>query len=102
VSRKEAVLLVSRAVAIIQFVTAVLNITYLPEWFVSLHHHEGVIAALGVSERDEYLRSYDQVGIAFLFGRIAILLTLTLVFWNCGPWFERVLLPKRENQEDSA
>jgi hypothetical protein len=101
-SRKEAVLLVSRALAIIQFVTAVLDATYLPEWFVSLHRHERLIATVGISETHEFGRSYDQVGIAFLFGRIAILLTLTLVFWNCGPWFERALLPKRENEDGSA
>jgi hypothetical protein len=100
-SRKEAVLLVSRALAVIQFVTALLDITHLPEWLMSLHHHERLIEALGISNTDEYWRSYDQVGVAFLFARIAGLLVLTLVFWNCGPWFERVLLPKRSSQNDS-
>jgi hypothetical protein len=101
-SRKEAVILVSRALAIIQLVTAMLDITYLPEWFVSLHHHERLIEALGISNTEEYWRSYDQVGVGFLFARIAGLLVLTLIFWNCGPWFERILLPNRASRDDST
>jgi hypothetical protein len=101
-SRKEVVLLVSRALAIIQFVTALLDTAHLPEWLVSLHHHESLIAAAGISDADVYWRSYDQVAIAFLLARIASLLVLTLVFWNCAPWFERLLLPKRETKDDLA
>ncbi len=44
------------------------------------------------------LRAYyvwlDQVDIAFFFGRIAFLLLMALVFWNCGPRIARFFLPE--------
>ena len=78
-TRKEAVLLVSRALAVIQFITALLEILYLPERFISLNHHARVISTIGASEVGNYFLTYDRVGMAFLFARIAGLLTLTLV-----------------------
>lgn len=101
-SRKEAVLLVSRALAVIQFVTALLDISYLPERFISLNHYTRVVNSIGdsgVGAYSVYYLTYDRVGMAFLFARIAALLTLTLVLWNCGPWVERLLLPKIEEQQ---
>ena len=95
-SRKEAVLLVSRALAIIQFVTALLDISYLPERFISLYHHERVVSVLATAGTDTYFQTLDRVGMVFMLMRIAGLLILTVVFWNCGSWFERVLLPKQE------
>jgi hypothetical protein len=101
-SKKEVVLLVSRALAVIQFVTALLEITYLPERLLSLHHHESLLASAGISDVEMYFRSYDQLLIGLLFARIACLLVLALVFWNCSPWFERLLLPKRETPDNPA
>jgi hypothetical protein len=98
-SRKEAVLLVSRALAIFQFVYALLEITYLPERLISLFGHA---SAAGSSGTDDYFRSYDSVGVAFLLVRIVIQLVLTVVFWNCGPWIERVLLPESGNPGHST
>jgi hypothetical protein len=41
------------------------------------------------------------VDIAFFFGRIAFLLLMALVFWNCGPRIARFLLPE-EKQSPAA
>jgi hypothetical protein len=101
-SRKEAVLLVSRALAVIQFITALLDISYLPERFISLNHHARLINTVGVSEVGNYYLNYDRVGTALLFGRIAGLLALTLVLWSCAPWVERLLLPKCEDQNQAG
>jgi hypothetical protein len=90
-SRKEIVLLVSRALAIIQFVSAVLEITYLPERLVSFIHYVGRFDDLATT--DGYWGTYYRVQIGFLFMRIIIQLVLTVIFWNCGPWIERTLLP---------
>jgi hypothetical protein len=95
-SRKEAVLLVSRALAMIQLITAFLEITTLPDRLVSLHHYTRRISNSAASEFDYYYRSLDQMGIAFMFARVTGLLLFAFFFWNCGPWIERVLLPKRE------
>lgn len=87
--------MVSRALACIQAVTALLEASYLPERLVSLHHYH-------LQLRSEYLTSYEQVQIAFYFGRIAFLLFLTFVFWNCGPRIAHFLLPERKNSPPTA
>ena len=99
-SRKDAVLLVSRAIAMIQLSYAFVEVTTLPTWFVSLHHYTSRISASMAIPSDYYFKSYDQLGIAFGFARIAILLVFAFLFWNCGPWIECVLLPKCEDKED--
>jgi hypothetical protein len=101
-SRKEAVLLVSRALAMIQLITAFVEIMTLPTWFVSLHHYTSRINASMATQSDYYFKSYDELSIAFLFARIAGLLFFAFIFWNCGPWIERVLLPKREEPGSAA
>ena len=95
-SRKEIVLLVSRAFAAIQLITALLDMSYLPERLFSMYHHAKLVSVLSHSATDNYFRTYDQIGLLSLIARIAGLLILTVVFWECGPWFERVVLPKQE------
>jgi hypothetical protein len=99
-SRKEAVLLAGRALAIIQFVAALLDISYLPERLVSLSHYEHMASVTAATESD-YFQALGRVGIIFMLMRIAGLLVLAAIFWNCGPWFERVLLPKRDRKEQA-
>jgi len=92
VSKDQVVLLVSRAIAIIQCITAMLEISYLPERLMSLHHYQArgnAPAAL-----PDYLARLYSTEVALLCFRIALLLTLTLVFWQCGPRLREFLLPK--------
>jgi di/tricarboxylate transporter len=98
-TRKEAVLLVSRAIAMIQLSYAFVEVTTLSTWFVSLHHYTSRVNASMALPSDYYFKSYDQIGIAFNFARIAILMIFAFLFWNCGPWVERVLMPKCEDSE---
>lgn len=100
-SRKEAVLLVSRALAMIQLITAFIEVTVLPSCFVSLHHYTSRISASIATQSDYYFRSYDQIEIAFIFARIAGLLLFAFLFWNCGPWIERVLLSNRATDDQA-
>ena len=95
-SRREAVLLVSRTLAVIQLISAFLEITTLPDRLVSLHHYSDRISRGVATAGDLYLKSYDQIEIAFIFCRIAGLLFFAFVFWNCAPWVERILLPKQD------
>jgi hypothetical protein len=99
-SRKEIVLLVSRALAIIQFISAVLEIAYLPEKLFSYLHYAGRLG--NVVTANGYWAAYYRVEIGFFFARIIFLLVLTVVFWNCGPWVERTLLPSRADQNPPA
>src|ERR1700721_148360 len=97
-SRKEAVLLVSRALAAIQLISAFIEVTTLPDKYVSLHHYASLIDAGVGTQGVYYFKSYDEVGIAFNFARIAGLMVFALVFWNCGPWVERFLLPTKSEE----
>lgn len=102
-SREEAVLLVSRAVACMQGMYAVVDATYLPERFMTLHHYvqrfQMFLAAKDAeaSAVDAYYVSLERVEIAFFFGRIAFLLLMAFLFWNCGPRIARLLLPQRQS-----
>jgi hypothetical protein len=87
-SRKEVIVLVSRAFAACQLATALLEISYLPERLFSMHHPASLV---GVSAADSYWRTYDRIYILSLDARILGLLTLTVVFWRCGSWVERVV-----------
>lgn len=89
-SRKECVLLLSRAIAVLQLITAMMEMTYLPERLFSLHHYKArpdVIAPL-----PDYLTTLYSTEVAFLCCRIAGLLVLTWVFWECGPKLARLFL----------
>jgi hypothetical protein len=97
-SRKEVVLLVSRALAAIQLISAFIEATTLPDRFVSLHHYSSLIDAGVGTQGAYYFKSYDEVSIAFNLARIAGLLIFALVFWNCGPWVERFLLPTKNEE----
>jgi hypothetical protein len=89
-------MLVSRAFALVQFVTALLELTYLPVRFLSLIHHAKEISATGLSATGSYWTTYDQIEVVSLVVRIGGLLMIAILFWNCGPWIERILLPKFE------
>ena len=101
-SKKEAVLLVSRTLAIIQLVTAFIDITYLPVYIMDIRHHSGNVSVLMTSPSNDFWLSYYRVDIALLVLRIAALLLLATALWSCGPWIERVLLPNRETPDISS
>jgi hypothetical protein len=85
-TREEAVRLVSRALAVIQFVTAMQEITYLPSRMYSAHHY----SSIGITS---YLQTIYSLDVGTLFLRIAGLLVLAWVFWNCGPRITSMPLP---------
>ncbi len=93
-SKDEVVLLVSRAVAAIQCITAMVEISYLPERFMSLHHYRSSSRWIA----PDYLTSIYSLEFSMLCFRIAGLLVLTWVFWQCGPWLKRLLMPDQRNE----
>jgi hypothetical protein len=102
-TRKDVVLLVSRALACIQAITAFIDASYIPSHFMTLHHYVQMardaasLKDTGAFELAAYYVSLERVEIALFFGRIAFLMLMALVFWNCGPRIARFLLPEREN-----
>jgi hypothetical protein len=101
-SRREAILLVSRALAVMQLIGVLFEVTYLPERFLSLQHHATGPSVLSVSSYDVFWAGYYRVAIGALLLRILIGLLLAVVFWNCGPWIERLLLTDREKAGPAA
>jgi hypothetical protein len=65
-------------------------------------HHSGQASVLMTSASDAFWLSHYRLETALLVLRIAALLILAIVLWNCAPWLERLLLPKPEAPEQSA
>jgi hypothetical protein len=79
-----------------QGISALYEITYLPERLFAFLHYINKAKSLGASGTDFYFSTLSMVTVAFLFVRIVIFLLLAVIFWNCAPWVERILLPERE------
>ena len=94
--RKEAVRLVSRALALVFGVFALVETTYLPERMLSYVHYTNEWRSVRAVSASLYWLALYRLEAGFLFVRIAIYLLLAVVFWHCGPWVERTLLLERE------
>ena len=92
--RIEAVVLVSRALSLLWGVSALYEATYLPERLFSYVHYHNKVTEVGLSPLDFYFTQLYRLAVAFLFVRFVCYLLLAIVFWKCGPWVERTLLPK--------
>ena len=86
-SKNEVVLLATRCIAIVQFISAIEEISYLPERFMALHHYGHRSSWLA----PDYLTSIYSLEVSMLFFRIAGLLVLTWVFWKCAPWLRQIM-----------
>jgi hypothetical protein len=100
VSKNEAVRLVSRVLAVMQFISALYEITFLPERIFSAHHYASAERLVGRT----FIETIEQIYAASVFGRIAMFLILAWFFWQCGPWISNLLLPpdKGSLQADGA
>ena len=104
-SKREAVVLVSRALAVVEAVAAFIQISYFPGYLVSfLHYLEEVGLQATSASRELYAHflTTSSVELAFLVLRIGALLALTLLFWKCGPGVSNFLLPPCEGPQDSS
>ena len=61
---------------------------------MSLHHYEG---PNGIAS---YLASLYSTEVGLLCIRIALLLLLALIFWQCGPRIRALLLPEDAKPEE--
>ena len=92
-SRREIVLLVSRAIAVFQGIAALMEtFIYLPQEMFLLTQrfmlHETYPGAhTGLSQ-------FEWIGLIFGLLRLGILVLLTVLFWKCGPMIERLLSPE--------
>jgi hypothetical protein len=96
-SRKEIVVLASRAVAFIEAMSALLYLTELPAEVTEFLHY---FALRSVSPTSAYLSRYYAEATLSIVLRIAITAFAALLFWECGPKIEKFLLPAISGQED--
>jgi hypothetical protein len=98
-SRKELVLLVSRAFALLLITWAFADATYLPERLFALSHHLNQSSVL--LAHDYWSRYYLIITVSLVL-RMLVLLLGAALFWRCGPRVEELFLPERENQVPSG
>lgn len=96
--RRETVLLVSRAIAILSAIEALIHLSNLPyqaflmvrQYFRGLH-----------GGPQNYLVPEQWMVLVLILVRVLGLLFIATLFWNCGPAIEHALLPKG-TQETTA
>jgi hypothetical protein len=79
--------------ALIQAVSALLDVTYVPAYLLSASHYAG---------DGGYLGAIHRVELASMLIRIVGLSVLPWLFWRCGPWVAGLLLPVRKGEPDPA
>jgi hypothetical protein len=97
-SRKELVLLVSRAFALLLITWALVEVTYLPDRLFALFHH---LSQRSVLAARDYGSTYDLILTGSTVVRMLALFLAAAVFWRCGPRVEALFSPQG-NQEASA
>jgi hypothetical protein len=98
-SRRELVLLVSRAFALFLIVSAFVELTYLPDRLLGLVHHLNERSAL---TPHDYWSSYYWILTGFTFVRMLLFLFAAVLFWKCGPRVEALFSSWEESQNDSG
>jgi len=98
-SRKELVLLVSRAFALLLITWALVEVTYLPDRLFALFHH---LSQRSVLATRDYWSTYDLILTGSTAVRMLALFLAAAVFWRCGPRVEALFSPQQGNQEAST
>lgn len=85
-TRRDAALLASRALALYLIAWALSDLTHLPQSVVSLRHHASVLFT------NDYWAYYDTIGFCFLLLRITALFLAAAWLYRCGPGVEAYFL----------
>lgn len=101
-SKRDAILLASRAIAILQLLTAAIEITYLPDRLYSLSRYTRLVATGAAPEAALDLWHQYRLDVALLLFRFVMLMIFAWIFWSCGPRIERLLSPSEPNQVPQA
>jgi hypothetical protein len=104
-SRREIVLLVSRAIAILQLITALMELIigvpqqiYLMLWPIL----RAQAAYPGVATHIDFVSTLRYTTLGFTLTRVAAQFIVAWLFWNCGPTIERFLLPAGSEPEEPS
>ncbi len=98
-SRREVVLLVSRALALLFISSAIIEGTYLPERLFAFSHY---VRQSSVLVGPNFLSNYYLMMAIFLVLRILAYSLAAALFWKCGPRLEGLFSPPQESQVASG
>jgi len=93
-SAKQAVTIVSRALAIYFLGWLLADLTYLPSYLHSLFHHSGAQSVLGTS----YWRNADLLSLCLLLLRMTALFFAVQWFYRAGPSIQTYFLASPEDE----
>jgi len=94
--KREAVLLVSRAIAALQIIVAFNQIIFVLRLIADLQHAH-VISVFAVPTNSGLLRQ-----IYWDLANLGLALLMAWLFWRCGPVIANFLLPASEQAQDSS
>ena len=92
-SKKDAVLIVSRAFALYFFCWAADNLTYLPGRIHSLSYRRSVLYS------ENYFHWADMISVLSLIVRVVVLLALAMCFYRSGPRLQSFFLGSRKENK---
>jgi len=98
-SRKEFVLLVSRAFALLLAAWVFVDVTYLLGHLFPLFHHMSLRSALATTY--DYWTIYYLTLVVFDLVRIVVLSLAAALFWKCGPRVEALFATRQDDQKPS-
>lgn len=98
-SKKELVLLVSRAFAMLLITWAFVELTYLPDRLLGLVHH---LNERSVLAPHDYWSNYYAILTALTVLRLLVFLIAAVLFWKCGPRVGTLFSSEQSNQSGSA
>jgi hypothetical protein len=99
-SKKELVVLVSRAFALLLITWALVEATYIPERVFALSHHMKQSSVLATSL--DYGSRYYLLLIVSNVVRMLALFFAATIFWRCGPQVEALFSQRLSDQASSG
>jgi hypothetical protein len=95
-SPKQAVTIVSRALAVYFLVWFLTDLTYIPSNLYSLFHHAGSVSAMSAP----YWRNLDLLWLAFRLLRMIVLFFAVQWFYRAGPSIQGYFLASPDEEGD--
>ncbi len=96
-SRRDALVLVSRAVAVLWSVSASVEVSYLPSYIDSFRHY----AEGATNYSAQYWHHHYLLALGFLIARIVGYSLMSLWLFRCGPDIEELLLPASMREDEN-
>ena len=91
-SKRDAVLIASRAFALYFFCWAADNVTYIPGRLHSLSYHRSVLYS------ENYFHRADMISLVSLIVRVAVLLAAAVWFYRSGPRLQSFFIPSQREE----